>query len=582
MNNCKRCSLILAFILIFVSYGNVFATGTDTNTTNEDIQVLLNNEALKFEASPVLINGSVMVPMRQIFEYLGAQVDWKAETQTVVGYRRYKNSSNIFIKLRIGEDYAYNNGRKIKLLAPPTIVDGRTMVPVRFVAESFGLHVDWNPMEKVVTMSNSGDINEGKKTIDYTEYKPRFFDHGVKIMIPDYWNKLEDENSFGFFDEFEKIQMDVYAVEMDSILPLDYILEEYKFILNTEYGDNVTIYDNSISNINNINVAHINTEVKTGETTQNQIHFFFIANDSIYRVTFKFTKIDDDTYYEDIIKNVISTVEISSQTFNTNDEHYFEYDAFFNNVIELSIPISANKIVESKFLFNGKIGDESDIKYLKATVTKGDKTKDFEIDVIDKSFYSVLYTPFGLGKHNITIKASLTDGTEKLMQFSVVNMNVTDITYLLPSKYIDILDEETITTANLLTKDIDQERDRALAIFEFVVKNINRETYQNMSIRKSSEVLEDKSGSSKEMTYLYAAMVRSTGIPCKIFAGMNQSTTHYWTQVMVNGHWVLVDVARGSGKLDSNDYFVKADYTYFNKDKITYMEEFENIICLDD
>lgn len=565
----------MIFITLIISYTSVYATG---NTKSDDnIKVLLNEEELKFDVSPQIIKGSVMVPMRQIFEYLGAQVDWKPNTQNVIGYRRYKNSSNIFIKLGIGDEYAYNNGRNSKLLSPPVIIDGRTLVPVRFISESFGLKVDWDEDNKSVLLTYDGNLSEGKKTLDYTEYKPRFFDHGVKIMIPDYWNKLDTENSFGFTDEFENIQMDVFDIAMDTPLPLEYIMEEYKFILGSQYKDAVTIIDSRIDNINNIDVARIDTEVVISEIKEDQTHIFFLANNNIYRVTFKYNKDDEYNYYNDIIKNIISTIEISSKTFNTSDEHYIEYDGFFNNKLELKSPIYANQLVENSFEFTGSIDPESTVTELKAIVLKGDSKKEFTIPLVDNKFKSTIYTPYGLGKHNIIIKAVVEDGYEKIMQFSVVNMSIADITYIMPSTYVNIVDEDTVTTARLLTEDIAQERDRAFAIFEFMAKNINNEPIQNESIRNSAKVLDDKSGSPKELAYLYAAMLRSINIPCKIYAGISDDGVHYWNQVQVNGSWILVDVTRVGAVLDEDGYFKEIDLDYFDKDKINYIEEFYEI-----
>lgn len=575
----KRCLLVLLICLVAFNFSVVFAeTG---ETSNDRIKVLLNDKELKFDVSPTIMNNSVMVPMRQIFEYLGAQVDWKASTKNVIGYRRYKNSSNIFIKLKIGEDVAYNNGRKMHLISPPTIIDGRTLVPVRFISESFGLEVNWDQETQTVILSYDGNFSEGKISLDYTEYKPRFFDHGVKIMIPDYWKKLEGNNIFGFKDEFEDIKMQVYDVDIDTDLPLKYIIEEYKSILVNDYNDNIIIENSEISNINNIEVGSIKTKLQKSETNIAEHHYFFLANDTIFRATFNFPVLDEyDTYYTDIVKNIVSTIEVSSKTFNTSDEHYLEFDGFFSNQVDLKSDIYANKIVENNFDFKGNLSGESNVTMLKAFVSKGNRVHEFEIPVVNNHFDSTIYTPFGLGKHNVSIKAILEDEVQKIMQFSVVNMDVTDITYTMPSRYVDIKDNDTSDTAKLLTSDQVQERDRAFAIFEFIIKNINLESVQNTSIRNSAKVLFDKSGSTRELTYLYTAMARSINIPCKIYIGIKDKTVHYWNQVYVNGRWVLVDVARGSGILQENELFRELDLTYFDKDKIQYIEEFDEIMEL--
>ena len=86
-----------------------------------------------------------MVPLRAIFEALGATVDWNGETQTVTSTK-----DDTTISLTIDNPVMNVNGEEVTLDTSACIVDGRTLVPVRAISEAFKLKVDWDNDTKTV------------------------------------------------------------------------------------------------------------------------------------------------------------------------------------------------------------------------------------------------------------------------------------------------------------------------------------------------------------------------------------------------------------------------------------------------
>ena len=116
----------------------------------DGIKVLLNGEAIDFaDVAPQIINDRTMVPLRAIFEALGAEVAWDDATKTVTAKK-----GDVTIKMTIGADSFAKNDEKIALDSPATIVDSRTLVPVRAIAESFGSTVGWIAESKTVTIED--------------------------------------------------------------------------------------------------------------------------------------------------------------------------------------------------------------------------------------------------------------------------------------------------------------------------------------------------------------------------------------------------------------------------------------------
>ena len=114
----------------------------------DEIKVTVDGEVLTFDQPPIIENGRTLVPLRAIFEAMGAEVGWDEESQTVTSVM-----GDIAISLQIGSDTLYRNGEEITLDVPAQIVGGRTLVPARAVAESFGATVDWDDVTRTVIIT---------------------------------------------------------------------------------------------------------------------------------------------------------------------------------------------------------------------------------------------------------------------------------------------------------------------------------------------------------------------------------------------------------------------------------------------
>jgi peptide/nickel transport system substrate-binding protein len=102
------------------------------------------------DVAPTIQNGRTLVPMRAIFEALGAQVHWDDATSTIRAYRREDA-----IVLQLGNRTAWVNGPSRQLDVAPVAIGGRTMVPLRFVAEALGAQVAWVDATRTVTVQHT-------------------------------------------------------------------------------------------------------------------------------------------------------------------------------------------------------------------------------------------------------------------------------------------------------------------------------------------------------------------------------------------------------------------------------------------
>lgn len=137
-------------------------TGNNANLTNTKIHydqyvshlisVIINGDMLSLEQPPSIINGRTLVPLRAIFEALGATVEWDGVTQTITS-----TIDSTTIKLTIGNNILYKNGIAVALDVPAQLINGYTMVPVRAVAEAFGADVNWDDTTQTVYITTKGN-----------------------------------------------------------------------------------------------------------------------------------------------------------------------------------------------------------------------------------------------------------------------------------------------------------------------------------------------------------------------------------------------------------------------------------------
>lgn len=115
------------------------------------VRVVIDGKPQQFRQSAVLRNNRVMVPLRGIFEALGASVQWNEAARTVSAT---KDSTTVI--LTIGRSIADVNGRAVELDTSAQIINGATMVPLRFVSEALGASVQWNARTSTVTIDSEG------------------------------------------------------------------------------------------------------------------------------------------------------------------------------------------------------------------------------------------------------------------------------------------------------------------------------------------------------------------------------------------------------------------------------------------
>ncbi|MGE5458912.1 MAG: family 10 glycosylhydrolase [Methanobacterium sp.] len=158
-NSRKILTALLTLVLLLIA-------ALPATAASSKITVFFNGQLQNYKPAPRIINNRVFVPMRDIFEALGAEVSWDDNTRTANAYKDGKYVS-VQIGNRVGisadatvadGQYELHNVQKVNLDAAPAILDNYTMVPLRFISESLGANVQWFNSTRQIYINTDGTV----------------------------------------------------------------------------------------------------------------------------------------------------------------------------------------------------------------------------------------------------------------------------------------------------------------------------------------------------------------------------------------------------------------------------------------
>ncbi len=147
---CGRAASI--GLLAAVMFASMLAV-SGAQTPAPYVKVFVDGQLISFDVPPMIQSGRVLVPLRGVFERLGAVVAWDPATQTVLAAR-----ADTEVALQIGNPQARINGQVAMMDVPAMVVSGRTLVPLRFVSQVLGSQVSWDAATATVQIISQGGV----------------------------------------------------------------------------------------------------------------------------------------------------------------------------------------------------------------------------------------------------------------------------------------------------------------------------------------------------------------------------------------------------------------------------------------
>ncbi len=154
-------AVLIAWILVFTALP-AMALQNNTVALN-DVKVFFNGNRYLNQEPFYVHNNKLLAPMREVFEELGATVYWQQYNNTVLA-----QTKNDKISIDLSTMAVRVNGQLQQLGTKPTVINNRTYLPLRFVAESFNYTVDWNGRERVVSIIDLQPIIKRSGSYSYS------------------------------------------------------------------------------------------------------------------------------------------------------------------------------------------------------------------------------------------------------------------------------------------------------------------------------------------------------------------------------------------------------------------------------
>lgn len=391
MDKIKKITLSLFFIIIYsqnvfsAPYVNLRITydGKTHSYNKEKVYLHINSEKVEnLPMEPIILNNYTLVPAREVFERIGASVLWNEHKEEV---KIIYNDMNVLIK--INDKNAFVNNKLFKMPIDAKIINGKTMIPVRFVSEAIGFLVEWNNITRVINISEIilDKIVNIESTTESTNNITTFHENNKnlisieKITMPDSDQKTFSISANKQIERFEKVILG------DNLVAIDI------------YNSKNNIKGNKFESVSE-NVFNVYIENKENNVTR----FIFKTKNDVFN--HNFLSNDKKTIFVNFGGNDIKSIEL----YNDGDIDVLKIRGEFAPNVEIIKRETENKLViniknSSITEFNENINKGkyvSNIKYSK----EHDYNFSIIIDLIqDAHFTSNVegqYTIIKIGKVN--------------------------------------------------------------------------------------------------------------------------------------------------------------------------------------
>lgn len=141
-------SVVLLLCFSFTAFGSTM------------VNVYVNNEKVEFDVNPTIENGRTLVPLRGVFEKLGAAVDWNKDISEVVIKDKYNE-----IEMILGKSKVMVNGEVKTIDVPTKMINSRTFAPLRFISENLGHSVKWDQATNSVYITRNDAVKERQNMV---------------------------------------------------------------------------------------------------------------------------------------------------------------------------------------------------------------------------------------------------------------------------------------------------------------------------------------------------------------------------------------------------------------------------------
>ena len=598
----KKLLILIIGLLISLAFSQETFASPSIGEVPSSASVSIAKQDIEFSDTPFILNDEIMVPANQFFEKLGTQVWWFEDTSEIVTYQ-----DNIFMKFKANSKIAYINGKPKEMAVHAIFFKNELYLPASFIAEFYGMNYE------IDHISNKLSIDYRENLLEYRQFGYQHFKRvnlakwGFNFYMPEYWETVPDEiNSYGVDNSFETYKLTAEYFPQKNVISRNSFKNSIVKELTNQHGSHLEITSQNTQKLGEYASDIITYDIKEPAGLQHYVKYIFYEGTSGYVLTGFYPNSNNIEESIEIYNLVAQTFSITKLSINESLEHYTELPYFFDYGVQLKNTIHSNMPVKNQFELSGSLKNNGDIKGFHVTVSKDSNKTSYYIPVKNNEFNSKIYTPFGLGKHNVKViidsassrnrsqnlleipTASLDDyvldaqrfdfdedSPDMILKFSVLNTSNEPIKNILQSVYINYDFPEVFEITNSTTFNLTNQYSKARVLYEWIIKNYTyREGLYGTELRDVRQLTEVRDGNSIELCFLYTGLLRSANIPARIMRGNTGKDVLYWVETYLNGTWTIASISE-----DVHSDLKTVNYFYL--DRLTHYNRFDRVDALD-
>jgi len=213
----KFCKCFLALGILSMSHPIVYAEnmnliydGANHFYDHDPIHLYIDGQEIVTQVMPpIQLNSNILVPAKEVFSTVGAEVEWRSSEKSV-----YIHNEETLIVLKINSNEAWVNGETKPLNMPAKLINDKVMIPLRFISEALGYQVAWSSSDSSVYIETPQEI------IPPTTGLEEDFNDESSVLPNDYNDMGDIDESNGALDELEiqdNLQDSIYYLGSEYI-----------------------------------------------------------------------------------------------------------------------------------------------------------------------------------------------------------------------------------------------------------------------------------------------------------------------------------------------------------------------------
>jgi len=584
----------LAAILCLLAVAGLLPIVASAEEVKASYTIYVDDELVVFENPPIVDQNNILVEFRTIFERLGYQVGWDAETNTAYGYHHDR-----YIAFPINQAEAVVNGEKKPLPVHTRVTNGRTMIPLRFLSEESGYEVIWESSTSSVYIKDMKEPVEGLAPVS-------------NISLNGYVELT------GIVDEYVRmIRLDISHVDETGAIhqiylePMDGRVEA---LVKLPYGSGIYTMQAYTSDDHDRYGEFILQETFKITYPENEDLIVAPQDEDPHRYTvkmrlspeaedavLKITKLDREAHMNITIAahDIAGPGLLEEEVYLAFGPGVYEVKLFElydgNQQIKTStvthtgqagIALDTVTTDDSQLRVSGKVSPEMQWMWIQYANTTQSLIRNAFVPIHDGEVDQILRLNMGEGLYQVKIEfgheGPYNSGYTTTETFEVENLDSRN-RHLLPSESVQSEHEQIIDLVSEITAGMTTDQDKSLAIHDWVATHVTLDMAEYTAEEDAEEtavaVMEDSITTDIGFARLNAALHRAAGIPAKIVSGEllvgDEWVPHMWNEIYIEGRWMIQDAARDAGvwDLESGIFTPSLSHEYYDPEAEKFAED---------